>query len=66
MDDEGTDAGKQGMDTLIKELVDIGEKLIPKMQEMLLGFDSHADSIKGITGHLLVLQGNGPIVNKEL
>ena len=33
---------------------------------MPLGFDIHADSIKGITGHLLILQCGGPIVNKGL
>ena len=33
----------------------LGEKLIPKVPEMLLGFNSCANSIKGIVGHLLVL-----------
>ena len=51
------------MDTLIGELADIGEKFIP---EMLIGFDSSADGIKGFLGHLLVLQGDGPIVNEGL
>ena len=51
------------MVTLIGELADIGEKLIP---EMVLSCDSCADSIRGILEHLLVLQGNGPIVDKRL
>ena len=63
---EGVDVGRQVMATLIRELVDIGEKLIPKMPDMLLDFDSPADSIKGITVHLLMLQDDGPIVNKGL
>ena len=54
------------MDTLIRELADIAEKLIPKVPEILLGFNSCADSIKGIAGCLLVLQGDGPIVDKGL
>ena len=64
--DEGAYADRQGMDTLIGELADIREKLIPKVPEMLLGFDSHSSSIKGIPGHLLMLQSDGPIVNKGL
>ena len=54
------------MDTLIWELVDIGEKVILKMPEMLLGFNSYANSVKGIARHLLVFQGNGPIVDEGL
>ena len=52
--DEGADMGQQGMDALIRELADIGEKLIPKVPGMLLSFNSCADSIKGITGCLLM------------
>ena len=54
------------MDTLIGELAHIGEKLIPKIPEMLLKFNSCANSIKGITRYLLVLWGDGSIVNKGL
>ena len=36
------------------------------MPEMLLNFDSCAYSIKGIMGHLLMLQGVGLIVSKGL
>ena len=61
--DEGADVGQQGMDALIRELADIGEKCIPKMPEMLLSFNSCVNSIKG---HLLVLWGDDPIVNKGL
>ena len=64
--DEGADAGRQGMDTLIRELADIREKLIPEMPEMLLGFDNNANSIKSILGHLLVLQSDGLLVDKGL
>ena len=54
------------MDTLIGELADTEEKLILKMPEMLISFNSHANSIKGIMVCLLVLLGDGPIVNKGL
>ena len=54
---EGAYADRQGMDTHIEELEDIREKLIPEMPEMLLSFDSHADSIRGILECLLVLSG---------
>ena len=64
--DKGTDVGRQGMDTLLGELADIREKLILEMPEMLLSFGSHANSIKGILGHLLVGQSEGPIVSKGL
>ena len=61
--DKGAYVGGQGMDTLIGELADIGEKLIP---EMLLSFNSHVDSIKCFPGHHLVLLGDGSIVDKGL
>ena len=66
MGDESAEEGRQGMDTLIGKLVDIREKLIPEMSEMLLSFDSCLDSIKGNKGYLLMLQGNGSIVDKGL
>ena len=58
--------GRQHMDNLIGELADIREKLIPEMPEMLIGFYSSVSGIKGFLGHLLVLQGYGPIVDKGL
>ena len=61
--DKGGYRGRQGMDTLIGELADIREKFIP---EMLIGFDSSADGIKGFPEHLLVLMGDGAIVNEGL
>ena len=57
--------GGQGMDTLTGELADIGEKSIPEMPEMILGFYSIADGIKGFLGHLLVLDSYGPIVSRK-
>ena len=44
--------GGQGMDTLVGELVDIGEELIPELPEMLFGLDCSTDSIKGKLGCL--------------
>ena len=61
--DEGEDAGRQSMDTLVGELADIWQKLTPKVPEMLLSFDICVNSI---IGHLLVLLGDGPNVNKGL
>ena len=46
--------------------MDIGEKLIPKVPEMLLGPNSSTDSIMGILGHLLVFCSYGPIVDEGL
>ena len=64
--DEGSDMGRQGMNTLIGELADIGKELIPEMLEMLLRLDSSASCIKGKLGHPLTLWGDGPIVNERL
>ena len=58
--DEGGYMGGQGMDTLIGELVDIGEMFVP---EIFLNFYSSIDGIMGFPGHLLVLWGDGPIVD---
>ena len=38
----------------------------PKVPEMIISFNSCANNIKGIFGHLLVLLGNGPIVDEGL
>ena len=54
------------MDILIGELMNVREKLILEVPEMLLGFNSCANSIKGILGCLLVFCSDGPIVNKGL
>ena len=66
--DEGGYMDEQGMDTLIRDLADMGEKFIPEMPEMLLGFYSYScpNVIKGFAGCLLVLHSYGPIVNKGL
>ena len=66
LDDEGGYMDRQGMDTLVRELADIGEKVYPEMPEMLISFDSSVDGINGFPGHILVLWGNGPIVNERL
>ena len=50
--DKGSDAGGQGVDTVIRELVDIGEDLIPAVPEILLGLDSGASSTKPSWGIL--------------
>ena len=54
------------MDTLTGELADIGQKFILEMPEMLISFYSSVNDIKGFPGHLLVLLGNGPIVDEGL
>ena len=64
--DEGRDMGRQGMDTLIGESVDIGVEFIPEVPKMLLRLDSSTDSIKGKPGHPLTLQGDGLIVDEGL
>ena len=64
--DEVGNMGGQGMDTLMRELADLGEEFIPKMPEMLLGLDNGTDSIKGKLGCPFTLQGNDPIVNEGL
>ena len=65
LSNEVTNTGQKGIDTLTGELADIREKLVPKVPEMLISFNSCADSIKGILGHLLVLWGEGPIVMRD-
>ena len=64
--DEGTDMGRQGMDTLIRELADVRKEFIPKMSQMLFGLYCSTNSIKGKLEHPLTHQGNGPIVNEGL
>ena len=58
--------GRQGMDTLIRELADIREEFIPEVPEMLLGLDSSTNNIKSEPGHPLTLWGEGPIVSEGL
>ena len=48
------------------ELADIGEKFVLEISEMLLSFYSCANGIKGFSGCLLVLWGDGPIVDDGL
>ena len=62
MGDKGSDVDGQDMDTLVRELANIGEELIPEVPEMLLGCDSSADSIKGKPEFSLALWGDGAIV----
>ena len=64
--DEGRYMGRQDMDTLTGELADVREKFVPEMPEMLISLYSSANGIKGLPGHLLVLQVHGPIVNEGL
>ena len=53
--DEGGYTGRQGMDTLIWGLVDVREKFVLEMSQMLISLYSSADGIKGSPRHLLVL-----------
>ena len=50
--DEGTYVGGQGMDTLTRELADIGEQVFPKM---LLCLNGSTNGIKGKSGYLAVI-----------
>ena len=51
--DKGGYAGRQGMDTLIRELADVREQFILEMPEMLISLYSSADGIMGFPEHLL-------------
>ena len=64
--DEVFDMGGQGMDTLIRELEDVGNEFIPEVPEMFLKLYSGTDIIKGKLGHLLTPQGDGRIVDEGL
>ena len=46
--------------------MDIKEKFIEEMPEMLIGLYSCTSGIKVFPGHLLVLKGKGPIVGEGL
>ena len=58
--------GRQGMDTLIRELAEIGEQFIPEIPEMFFRLYFSTDGIKGKSGHLLTLWSDGPIVYEGL
>ena len=60
--DEDEYLGGQSMDTLIRELADVREELIPEVPEMLFGLNICPSSIKGKPGHPLTLWGDGAIV----
>ena len=54
--------GRQGMDTLVREVADIREEFILEMPEMFLGLNSCPNSIKGRLGHPPDSLGDGAIV----
>ena len=64
--DEGTDMGRQSMNTLNREPADIRQKLFLEVPEMLPRVHCITNGIKSKPGHLLTLQGDGPIVYEGL
>ena len=64
--DEGTYAGGQGMNTLSRQLVDIREQLIPKVQEILLRLSGSTNGIKGKLACLLALPSYCAIIYEGL
>ena len=64
--DKGGYFGGQNMDTLIRELADVREKLIPEVPEMLLRLNSCSSCIKGKPGHPLTFLGDSAIVYEGL
>ena len=64
--DKGGYVGRQGIDTLIRDLADVGEQFIHEMPEMLISLYISANCIKGFLGHLLVLWVYGPIFDEGL
>ena len=54
------------MDTLTRELANIGEQFIPKIPEMLLRLDCSTDGIPGKLGCLLTLHGDCATIYKGL
>ena len=63
--DEGCDCGVKGMDAFIGLLAHIQEDLILEVPEMVFGLYGGHYGIQYLPGGLLMLQGDGPIVNQS-
>ena len=64
--DKSSDMGVKGMDTVIRELEDIGEEFIIEVPVMVLGLAYHVDGIQQLPGYLLTPQSICAIVVEGL